>query len=269
MADYLSTPLRTLHSADEATLMSGVLRDGTRVQDKRRKSLLHYDQMYYIRNNHVVLDRGESTVYGPAPNGVSVTSTDKNLFDIAVPLYNIKSARTGSILGYIIKEVDAADGTPGRELLKIHYHGDTTNPLSSTFKAFFRSPVQKWDVENWGLFTDIRKGTNLGLIQDVFPDSRVFLPAGPLTSMPRLEMQYASALGARYWLAVTDIPEPVGEVDSSILGRFAPRSEAYMMNLKHCTREEAVLWLTMVVATDMKRRKSQTARVGGTPFLYI
>lgn len=111
------------------------------------------------------------------------------------------------------------------------------------------------------MYSDLRDGTNLGLIQEVFPDNRIFLPAA-VTNMPRLEMQVAGTLGTKYYMAVTDVPEPVGEVDSSVLARFAPRSECYEMVLRDCTREEAVLWLTMVIATDMKRRKSQNARYG-------
>lgn len=84
-----------------------------------------------------------------------------------------------------------------------------------------------------------------------------------MLGVPRLEMQVARTLGTQYFLAVTDVPEPVGEVLSGVLGRFAPRSETYQMTVRHCTREEALIWLTMVLATDMKRRKSQNARFGG------
>lgn len=169
--------------------------------------------------------------------------------------------RDGSILGYMISDVAVE-----RDLLKVHFHGDTTNPLSRAFKAFVRSPVLKWDVENFGLFQNLRPGMKLGLIQEVFPDNRVFFPAEGLIGVPRLEMQVAAALGRQYFLAVTDVSEPVGEVLSGVLGRFAPRSETYEMKLRNCTREEGLIWLCMVIATDMKRRKSQNVRYRGYGF---
>lgn len=124
-----------------------------------------------------------------------------------------------------------------------------------------RSPVIKWDVENMGMFSHLRKGATLGLIRDVFPDNRVFEPRmEALPDVPRLEMQTAEALGKRYFLAVTGNPEPVGEVVTSRLGRVAARSEQYTLALRNCTREEAVIWLCMVIATDMKRRKSVNSK---------
>lgn len=233
--------------------MSGVLRNGTRSSAKARQSPILPVQTYIMRNNSTIYDRGENTIYAPpafAPAG-------GKFFDACTPLYKAKIIRDGSILGYMIR-----DAVTEKQLLKIHFHGDTTNAFSRAFKAFVRSPVPKWDVENYGLFEDLRDGTNLGLIQDVFPDSRVFFPAHSLVGVPRLEMQVAASLGKAYYLAVTDVPEPVGEVTSDVLGRFAPRSETYTMVLKNCTREEAVLWLTMVIATDMKRRKSQNTQYG-------
>lgn len=236
--------------------MSGVLRDGARSAPKARQSEILPIQTYVIRNNSTIYDRGENTIY--APPAIAPPSS-ANFFDACTPLFKAKITRDGSILGYMIR-----DAVTEKQLLKVHFHGDTTNPLSRTFKAFIRSPVLKWDVENFGLFEDMADGTNLGLIQEVFPDNRVFFPSAALAGTPRLEMQVAAALGRAYYLAVTNIPEPMGEVTSDILGRFAPRSETYTMTLKNCTREEAVLWLTMVIATDMKRRKSQNVQYGRT-----
>lgn len=250
---YLSTPLRALTTTTDAALMSGVARDGSRIQDKRRISPVIPMQTYIIRNNHTIYDRGENTIYAPPPHPY----TTGDFFDQCIPLYKAKVTRDGSILGYLISDISSK-----KSLLKVHFHGDTSNPFSRTFKAFIRSPVLKWDVENYGLYTDLPDGTNLGGIQEVFPDNRVFFPSKDIIGMPRLEMQVAASLGLKYYMAVTDIPEPVGEVDSGVLGRFAPRSETYQLSLRNCTREEGVLWLTMVIATDMKRRKSQNAQYG-------
>lgn len=255
---YLATPLEPLRAATHAALMSGVTRTGARAAPQRPQPPLHALQTYIVRNNRTAYDRGESTVFAPPP---ALRAGD--LFEQCTSVFRAKLVRDGSILGYVLRE----EGS-GRELLKVHFHGDTSNAFSRAFKAFLRSPVLKWDVENYGLYEDLPIGANLGLIQEVFPDNRVFFPNEAMIGLPRLEMQVAAALGAKYYLAVTDVPEPVGEVDSAILGRFAPRSETYQMTLRNCTREEAVLWLTMVIATDMKRRKSQNTKYN-TPFLFV
>lgn len=149
----------------------------------------------------------------------------------------------------------------GRALLKVSFHGDIDNPFSRFFKAFFRSPVPKWDVRNAGLYSNIPVGAKIGMIREVFPDNRVFEPDNEkIPGVPRLEMQAAAALGQHYYLAVTGVPEPVGEVRAGLLGRVAARSEVYTQILRNCTREEAVLWLTMVIATDLKRQKQVQAK---------
>lgn len=247
---FTTSPVRLLNGKTDPPLMSGFLQNGSRLSDSHRLSSIFPVQSYVIRNNRSFYDRGESTVYAPPAN----PREDADFFEQCTPLFNTKITRDGSILGYIIHDLQQ-----DRPLLKIHFHGDTTNPFSRAFKAFVRSPILKWDVENWGLYQDMPVGANIGLIQEVFPDNRVFFPVSE-TGMPRLEMQTAASLGVKYYLAVTNIPEPIGEVDSSLIARFAPRSEAYYMTIRNCTREEAVLWLNMVIATDMKRRKVQNTK---------
>ena len=258
-ADYLAAPLRILDTNNDAALMSGVARDGSRVPDTRRMSAIIPIQTYIIRNNSTIYDRGENTIYAP-PRGAY---TEGNFFDQCIPVFSTKITRDGSILGYMIR-----DYATKKELVKIHVHGDTSSTLSRTFKAFIRSPVLKWDVENYGLYSDLPNGANMGKITEVFPDNRIFTPNASMIGVPRLEMQVAASLGLRYYLAVTDVPEPVGEVDSSLIARFAPRSETYALMVRNCTREESILWLTMVIATDMKRRKSQNTKYGRS-FLYF
>lgn len=238
--------------------MSSTRSDGTRGTDVHRQSTIHSVQTYFIQNKSTFLDRGENTISVPS---VTVKPTDTHYVSSAIPVFNTEFVRDGSILGY--KLMDVSTGLP---LLKIHFHGNTNSTLDRTFKAFFRSPVLKWDVENYGLFKDLPRGTNLGMIRDVYPDHRVFQPNSQyMNKMSRLEMQVAASLGTKYYLAVSGISEPIGQVDSGIVGRFAPRSENYQMMLRNCTREEAVLWLTMVIATDMKRRKMQTVQAGRIP----
>lgn len=246
------TPLPKSH----APLMSGVAQDGRRAGSDARGRVLPA-QALALRNRHSVRAgyTGESDVFAVAlPEGLdrrghAIVTDD-------APVIKLRFVRDGSIRGYVL-----VDEASGRDLLKVHWHGDTSNPFVRATKAFIKSPVPKWDVENYGLFEGMPIGKNLGLIRDVFPDNRVFEPnIDTLPDVPRLEMQVAAAAGAQYYLAVTGVPEPVGEVRSSLLGRVAARSEAYTMILKHMTREEAVLWLTMVVATDMKRRKSVNSK---------
>lgn len=253
---FLSTPLSPLSVTSSAPLFSGVDRAGGRDTNSSRPPV-HALQSYIVRNNSTVYDRGENTIYAPPSPQFSVPTTGKDYFNYCTQLYRAKITRDGSILGYMIYEAST-----DRPLVKVHFHGDTSNPLSRAFKAFVRSPILKWDVENFGLYTDLEYGANLGRITEVFPDNRIFEPSETLQGMPRLEMQVAAALGRKYFLAVTGVPEPIGQVDSDIVGRFAPRSETYSMTLRNCTREEAVFMLCMVIATDMKRRKSQNTKYG-------
>lgn len=250
--------------------MSSTLPDGGRASDANRKSAIYHAQHFIVQNNSTFWDRGENTIY-EATVPFSPTSFPANTevsFSQGFPseeywreLFHTKIVRDGSIIGYDINDV-----TTGKTLLKVHDHGNTTSSVRRTFKAFFRSPVKKWDVENRELFHDLPNGFRLGAIHDVFPDHRVFFPDGQ-GNTPRLEMQAWASLGTKYALAVTDIPEPVGWVESSVVGRLAPRNETYAVVLRNCTREEAVLWLTMVIATDMKRRKVETVQSGRASLL--
>lgn len=253
---YLSTPLQPLSTSKNASLMSGFSATAERTPHPSRSPVLPL-QTYIMRNNSTIYDRGENTIYAPPSNPTDPVPS--GFFSACTTLYRAHITRDGSILGYML-----SDAETNNSLLKVHFHGDTSNPLSRAFKAFVRSPVPKWDIENFGLFADLPQGTNLGLIREVFPDNRVFFPSEAMNGMPRLEMQVAASLGVKYYLAVTGVPEPVGEVDSDVLGRFAPRSETYTMVLRRCTREEAVLWLCLVIATDMKRRKAQNTQYGRT-----
>lgn len=237
----------------EAPLMTDVLRGGGREHNSARTRPLQREASYVMRNKHTVRAgvTGESNIFWAGAGHRDVLESN-----VGTEVLDMKFVRDGSIRGYIL-----SNATTGQEFLKIHFHGDTTNPFSRATKAFFRSPVLKWDVENRGLFSWLRVGANLGLIREVFPDSRVFEPnAISLPAVPRLEMQTAATLGAKYYLAVTGIPEPVGEVVTSLLGRVANRSEQYTLVLRDCTPEEALLWISMLIATDMKRRKSAVSK---------
>jgi len=225
--------------------MGGVARDGTR-EDESAK--YHEVQTLVMRNRHSVSSAytGESDVY-------ALDSADGNR---EFKVMELKFVRDGSIRGYIIH-----DTINDKDLLKVHFHGNTSSPIDKLFKAFIRSPVPKWDVENAGLFSHIPVGANLGLIREVYPDNRVFEPNKTnLPGVPRLEMQTAGGIGQAYYLAVSSIPEPVGEVRSAVIARVAARSEVYTQVVRNCTAEEAVMWLTMTIATDMKRQKSVTSK---------
>eukprot|EP00188_Purpureofilum_apyrenoidigerum_P005454 Plantae.Rhodophyta-Purpureofilum_apyrenoidigerum.ctg7105.p1 GENE.Plantae.Rhodophyta-Purpureofilum_apyrenoidigerum.ctg7105~~Plantae.Rhodophyta-Purpureofilum_apyrenoidigerum.ctg7105.p1 ORF type:complete len:261 (+),score=45.35 Plantae.Rhodophyta-Purpureofilum_apyrenoidigerum.ctg7105:41-823(+) len=245
---YLNVPTRSLNSTEDAPLMSDVNPYGQRTKNGRRRSVVLPRQEYFIRNNHTVLERGENTVYAPVEGATTLKET--------VPVYDLKIVRNGSIIGYKLRE-----RATERELLKIHVHANTKSRLSKIFTGLVNNPLNKYDVENYGLYSDLANGHKLGVIEEVFPDNRVFNPTGGIS--PRLEMQFTRSLGQHYWLAVTGISEPIGEVTSDVLGRFAPRSEAYKLILRNCTKEEGLLWLMMVIATDMKRRKTSNVRYRG------
>lgn len=240
-SDTLPHPL----DASCAALMSGVLRDGTRSAVKNARPH-HALQTLVMRNRQSVRAgyTGESDIYALDGSGLERQVMEQRF------------VRDGSIRGYVLH-----DTVHDRDLIKVHFHGNTDSALDRAFKAFFRSPNPKYDVKNAGLFSHLPFGANLGLIRELFPDNRVFEPnPATLPGVPRLEMQAAAALGQKYWLAVTGVPEPVGEVGSALTARVAARSEVYTTVLRNMGAEEAVLWLAMVIATDMKRQKSVTSK---------
>lgn len=262
---FMQTDVRALRLSADAALMSHVTRDGRRDPDTRRTSAIHPLQTYVMRNNSCLheRERGESTIY--AVSSLPIRADNDAYFDELAPAFRTKQVRDGSILGYLITQ--GASDTP---LLKIHFHGNTSSFFDRTFKALFRSPILKWDVENYGLYSDAPNGTPLGTITDMYPDHRVFTAAGEMRGMPRLEMQSSNSfdsVGPRHLLAVTHVPQPIGQVDSSVVRTTAPRNDMYQLALRNCTREEAVLWLSLLVATDMKRRKSHNTQVGRAPLL--
>lgn len=266
--DFITSPILFL-AQEDAPLMTFFTKRGSREHDSRRRSTVFEIQSYVVKNDHSCQDRGENTIFGSrstsnvlAPGAGLFNNTDSIAFSAAassvadmVPMYRTKLVRDGSIIGYIISDMNE------RPLLKVHFHGNTKSMIDRTFKAFFRSPIPKWDVENHGLYRDMPVGSALGMIRDVYPDHRIFRPARDI-QIPRLEMRNTGSIGTRYWLAVTDIPEPIGQVESVISTRYTPRSEQYTLVVRHCTKEEALLWLTLVIATDMKRHKVQNVRSG-------
>lgn len=239
-------------SASHAPLMSGVARDGSRLGGVVGNRV-HAFQALALCSRHSVRaqNTGESDVFAlappdaPDPDGPALVTDD-------APVMKARAVQDGSIRGYVL--VDVASG---RDLLKVHWHGNTSSAFARTTKRFLKSPVPKWDVENFGLFEGMPIGKNLGLIREYLPDNRLFEPNfETLPDVPRLEMQGSATSGGQYELAVTGVPVAIGEVRSSLLGG----DQAYTMILKNMTKEEAVLWMTMVVATDMKPKQSYNSK---------
>lgn len=198
--------VRQLSWKNESKLMNGVQRDGQRQRDARRKSEVQPVQQYIIQNNSTFWDPGENTIYeiprdagrynfnlGRSRSGTGLFANNNEMTHVCREVYRTKIVRDGSIIGYDIFDSNE------RALLKIHDHGDTTSTVQRTFKAFFRSPVRKWDIENRELFYDLPSGSQLGVVHDVYPDHRVMFPnesvGGVPGSFPRLEMQSMASLG--------------------------------------------------------------------------
>mmetsp|Transcript_23654 Transcript_23654/g.93362 ORF Transcript_23654/g.93362 Transcript_23654/m.93362 type:complete len:254 (+) Transcript_23654:152-913(+) len=239
---YLQEPIATLDSRKHPKMMTDFDETGHRKENKLRTSKVLPLQIYLMQNSRAVFERGENVVFAP-------TDPEFTSLESALPVYETKWAREGSIHGYVLREKETK-----RELLKVHVHANTDSAFAKVFTGLLNNPLNKYDVKNLGLYSDLKYGQLLGTIEEVFPDNRVFNPKNDFC--PRLEMQVTKTLGLHYYMAVTDITEPIGQVQTDVLGRFAPRSEAYKLSLRHCTREEALLWITMLIATDMKRRKS-------------
>lgn len=125
------TPPREL-SASDAPLMSHVHRNGSRGEDSRRKSPVHHVQTFVMRNKHSVRAgySGESDVFWAGPNGAAAGDRAEL---IGEQVFDLRFSRDGSIRGFVV-----ADVASGKELVKVHYHGDTTSPFDRAFKAFFR-----------------------------------------------------------------------------------------------------------------------------------
>ena len=163
--EYVGFPVRRLTSGQDAPLMSRVLPDGSRGDDSARVSTLFRLQSYIMRNNHTISAgvTGENTIYAPAADSGNLTGHEAGNVESAKVVFTTKLVRDGSIRGFLIRDAES-----NADLLKIHFHGDTSNPFSRATKAFLRSPVIKWDVENYGLFSNLPSGKNLGMIRDVF-----------------------------------------------------------------------------------------------------
>lgn len=146
--------IRQLSWHNEAKLMSSTLHDGGQASDAHRKSAIHHRQQFIVRNNSTFWDHGENTIY-EASVPISPTTFPANAqvsFSKGFPseehwcaLFHTKIVRDGSIIGY-----DISDVTIGKTLLKVHDHANTLSSVQRTFKAFFWSPVKKWDVKNSG-----------------------------------------------------------------------------------------------------------------------
>jgi len=74
-----------------------------------------------------------------------------------------------------------------------------------------------------------------------------------LPGVPVLMMKAAAKLGQHYWLTVAETGNSVGDVSNGRMARMHENSKIYTANVHNLTAEEAVLWLTLICATDMKR----------------
>ncbi|CAN8068174.1 unnamed protein product [Agarophyton chilense] len=114
----------------------------------------------------------------------------------------------------------------------------------------------KWNVVNGTLFEDLDDGCKIGSIHYISSMESYFLFSPNkelLLGVPNLEMQPAKGdfeYGA-YDLFVAGIERRIGNVH--ILRHF------FDLQLKSCTKEEAVLWLIILVAAELETKSKLAA----------
>lgn len=211
-------------------------------------------QSFVIANDEAVFARGACTVYD-AVSGTEVAHWDRS--------------REHSLQSFTLV---ARGGTPatgggqgGRRkapLVRVAEASNRSSPVSAFFRGFF-NPLNKYDILNEGLFPELAAGTPLARITEVYGGG----PVGEAKVVdscvggPRLEMQATAALGAAYAVTTTGVTVPWGEVTTRVAARFLPPgNERYALTVRDCTHGEAVVVLAMVMATDMKRRKTTANR---------
>lgn len=267
-----TSPRRLTVTERDPTLLTGFSKTGKRGNDDDMEKTVYGIQTYIIRNVDCRRDRGENVIYGKKaisinwtfPSVLSVQSLDSRdltsdpatapLAHGIVPMYRSKLVKDGHISGYILSDMQ------NNSLIKIHTHGNTKSLFDRTIRSLFRPSMTKWDVENYGLYSTMEIGQRLGMIRDIYPDHRIFEPSSGI-EIPRLEMRSINAFGSTYFLIITGCNQPIGRVESSIIQRVSLRNEQYTLFIQNCTKEEALIWFTLVLATDMKRRRNKQIRI--------
>lgn len=205
-------------------------------------------QSYVVANDEAVFARGACTVYDPASGGA---------------VYHWDRSREHSLQSFTL----VAGGTPGAgggraPLVRVAEASNRASPVSAFFRGFF-NPLNKYDILNERLLPGLAVGTPLARVTEVYGGG----PVGEAKVVdsclggPRLEVQATAALGAAYAVTTTGVTTPWGDVSTRVAARFLPPgNERYALTLRDCTRAEAVVVLAVVMAMDMKRRKTTANR---------
>ncbi|GAB0491590.1 hypothetical protein MMPV_002844 [Pyropia vietnamensis] len=211
-------------------------------------------QSFVIANDEAVFARGACTVYD-AVSGSEVAHWDRSR-EHSLQSFTLVAKRGTPTAG---------GGEGGRwraPLVRVAEASNRSSPVSAFFRGFF-NPLNKYDILNEGLFPGLPAGTLLARITEVYGGGPVgeAKVVDSCVGSPRLEVQATAALGAAYAVTTTGVTVPWGEVTTRVAARFLPPgNERYSLTVRECTYEEAVVVLAVVMAMDMKRRKTTANR---------
>lgn len=231
LRSYVHTPIIPLVSSI-SPLMSGFGALCIRESDENRNQV-HDFQRYFVANRTRDIFR-TTNVHVPADEeiGDPPPGEDEQQLDYM---------NQCDTLMYVDKEFEhprsysiRADDEEEKTLLKV--------TISAIDKV--------WNVENGALFADLAPGTVIGKIHFISSLTSFFTFVAAkdvLAGVPRLEMQSVGEEGhCKYSLRAAGVNEAVGG--------FEVRRYYYDVGLINCTREEAVLWLCILLAAELETK---------------
>ncbi|KAI0566897.1 hypothetical protein FGB62_5g120 [Gracilaria domingensis] len=229
--EFKNTPIRPL-KATEAPVMGGLGEDLTREVDANRGTV--YDlQRYFVENRTRDIFK-TSTIHVPKGNEI--------LREVNAP----SEVQVGLLSQCPVSfYVDKTFEEPQRYEIRTEREG------KSLVEVVIPAQQTKWHVLNGILFTDLAEGCQIGSIHYI-SSIESFFQFSPdkelLVGVPKLEMQPAKEdfeYGA-YDLFVNGIAKRVGSV--ILLRHF------FDLRLKKCTKEEAVIWLIILIAAELETK---------------
>ncbi|PXF41773.1 hypothetical protein BWQ96_08494 [Gracilariopsis chorda] len=235
---FHTDPIRPLNTK-KAPVMGGVNEDLTRSTEEERHKVYKL-QRYFVENRTRDVFR-TTTIHVPRPDDMfrGVNTPSEVQRDL---LSNCPTAFT----------VDKHFEEPRSYEIRINREDE------ALVKVVIPSNEQKWHVYNGTLFEDLNVGDVIGQIHYIssLESFFVFSPEKEvLGGVPKLKMQPAKAdndFGA-YDLLISGIEKRVGSV--YIFRHF------FDLRLKNCTREEAVVWLILLIAAELETKTSLVASI--------
>lgn len=234
---FFSTPLRTLQTCEDAPLMLNVTREATRDYDPRRQSSVQPCQAYLF-SSCIASQKACGRIYATTSEQLPSKPPLQ-----CVTAFSVVPLRDGVLIAHVPQ-----GGNGSSPLVKVVRRADTSTRL---MRSFCGSQII-WSLQNYGLYQDLRDGTEIAILEDTLPRRRHLSPALAVR-MPRLEIMACNETPDCFLLMVGNVDAPVGRVK---LVHFSGKhsTELFLhVNINHCTREESVIWLSMLVCGDRNK----------------